>query len=73
MVCWLIRMDSSDGLPLYYDPGAGRNTGHGFNGWSQDKEQALGFAAQHDAQRFIDAMLLRNAASCRPVVHTRTE
>lgn len=73
MIAYLIQMDSGDSLPLFYNPEAGRNTGHGSNGWSQEKNAGLGFATQHDAQRFIDHVLPRTGAGCRPVLYQRPD
>lgn len=70
MVVYLIETQT-EGLPAYYDPAAGRNTGHGIHGWTTEKNDALGFAAARDAQRFIDALLPRMANTCRPVPHQR--
>lgn len=70
---YLIEMAGADGRPTYYSPEAGRSTGHGANGWILEKEEALGFATGHDAQRFIDACMPRTANTLRPVPHTRRE
>lgn len=66
-VAFIIEAIGSDGPPVYYDPGAGRNSGHGIMGWVEDKTHALGFATAGDAQRFIDALLPRTANTCRAV------
>lgn len=71
MVVYLIQMHDTGGRPLYYDPSAGRDTGHGTNGWTEDAHTGLGFATASDAHRFIDASLMRVADICRPVPYSR--
>lgn len=71
MIVYVIEVSGAEGPPVYYDPGAGRNTGHGILGWTQVKDEALGFASPQDAQRMIDALLPRTASTCRPVPHRR--
>lgn len=71
MIAFLIQMTGGEGLPCYYDPDAGRNTGHGIHGWTTDKHAGLGFASAQDAQRFIDALLPHQGPTCRPVPHQR--
>ena len=73
MIVYLIQMTDTGGRPLYYDPEAGRKTGHGTNGWTEDAAMSIGFATSHDAQRFIEASLLRIADICRPVAYSRSD
>lgn len=68
---YLIEQSSTEGLPTYYNPKAGANSGHGINGWTTEREDALGFAEARDAQIFLDALLPRMATTCRPVPYTR--
>lgn len=70
---YLIEMAATEGRPTYYAPEAGRNTGHGANGWALEKDEGLGFATAEDAQRFINATMPRTATTLRPVPHTRRE
>jgi hypothetical protein len=70
MLVYLIENRSADSLPVYYAPG--RNNGSGPHAWSTEKREALGFAEEFDAQRFIDAVMPRMADTLRPVPHGRT-
>jgi hypothetical protein len=70
---YLVEMASTEGRPTYYSPEAGAKTGHGSNGWTLEKDEALGFATGDDAQRFINACMPRQATTLRPVPHTRRE
>lgn len=72
MVAYLIEM-TGEGPPMYYAPDAGRNTGHGFMGWTTDKASGLGFATKDDAQRFLTALLPRTADTARVVAHRRQD
>lgn len=70
---YIIEQANQTGLPVYYDPAAGRSSGHGINGWIQEKDGALGFATAADAQKFIEAVLPHQGLTLRPVPHTRRE
>lgn len=69
MIVYLIENRSADGFPVYYAPG--KNNGHGPHAWSTEKQEAIGFAAEEDAQRIIDAMFPRMSETMRPVPHGR--
>lgn len=72
MIVHLIEL-TGEGAPMYYAPDAGRSTGHGFMGWTTEKDQGLGFASQQDAQRFLTALLPRTADTARVVAHRRQD
>lgn len=73
MIAFIIEAQGIDGPPVYYDCDAGRNSGHGHMGWVQEKNLALGFATEHDAKRFINALLPGMAHTCRPVPFQRKD
>lgn len=69
MLVYIIENRSADSLPVYYAPG--QNNGTGAHAWSTEQGDALGFAEEVDAKRFINALMPRQADTLRPVAHER--
>lgn len=55
--------NAQDGLPTYFAPKAGRNLAAG-SGWIADRDEALQFARERDAQAFLDVYLPGFAPFC---------
>lgn len=69
MLVYIIENRSGDSLPVYYAPG--RINGGGPHAWSTEKTDALGFAEEADAERFVNALLPRMGDAVRPVAYER--
>lgn len=63
------RTDS--GLPAYFSPKVARQYGAGGSGWTQERDHAISFTEERDAQEFIDTYLIHEGPFCVPVHHNR--
>lgn len=55
-----------DGVPAFYSVDVGRQFGS-FHGWTLERDKALQFAREKDAQTFLDIFLPQLAANCQVV------
>lgn len=56
-------------MPIFYSASEGRSLGAGGNGWSPDKDKALGFAREQDARSFMEVHLPHMAPYCTIATH----